>query len=109
MNVNEQSTRHAKWQALVEEQEKSGVSQTEFCKQHNIAFSQFGYYRGLLKAKTHPKPKQPPLFSPVQIQKVSTKISEEIKIILPNGFQCYLPASIEITQIKRLMEALLSC
>lgn len=51
MNVTKKSEHHAKWQSLIEEQEKSGLSQTEFCKQHSIAISQFGYYRGLLKAK----------------------------------------------------------
>ncbi len=109
MNVNKHPERYAKWKALVEEQEKSGASQTEFCKRHNIAVSQFGYYRGLLKAKERVGSRSSQLFSPVQIKKPETKISDEIKIILPNGFQCYLSTLMDVTQIKRLMEALLSC
>jgi hypothetical protein len=109
MNVSEEPGRYSKWQALVEEQEKSGLSQTEYCKQHNIVISQFGYYRGLLKAKERAQSRKPGLFSSVRIKKSETKISDEIKIVLPNGFQCYLPASIDAVQIKRLMEALLSC
>ncbi len=109
MNVTKKSANHAKWQSLIDEQEKSGLSQAEFCKQQNIAIAQFGYYRGLLKAKDQAKLKKPELFSPVQIKKQDTKSSDEIKIVLPNGFQCYFPASIDSIQIKRLMEALLSC
>ena|SRR5579871_1061122 len=109
MNVTKKSANHAKWQSLIDEQEKSGLSQAEFCKQQNIAIAQFGYYRGLLKAKDQAKLKKPELFSTVQIKKQDTKSSDEIKIVLPNGFQCYFPASIDSIQIKRLMEALLSC
>lgn len=109
MNIAKKPEHHAKWQALIEEQEKSGLSQAEFCKQHNIAVSQFGYYRGLLKAKDQAKLRKSGLFSPVQIKKQDTKLSEEIKIVLPNGFQCYFSSSIDSMQIKRLMEALLSC
>lgn len=109
MNVTKKSEHHAKWKALIDEQEKSSLSQAEFCKQHNIAVSQFGYYRGLLKAKDRANLKKPELFSPVQIKKIDTKQSHEVKIVLPNGFQCYFPASVDSMQIKRLMEALLSC
>ena len=109
MNVAKKSEHHAKWQALIEEQEKSGLSQTDFCKQHNIVLTQFGYYRSLLKLKDRPKLKKPDVFTPVQIKKPDTSLSFEIKIVLPNGFQCYFPASIDSMQIKRLMEALLSC
>ena len=109
MNIIDQSGRHAKWQVLVEDQEKSGLSQTEFCKQHNLAVSQFGYHRRSLKARERVQSAKPELFSAVQIKKPETKMSDEIKIVLPNGFQCYLPASIDSMQIRRLMEALLSC
>jgi|SRR5579872_2377596 len=109
MNIAKKSENRVKWQSLIEEQEKSGLSQAEFCKQRNITMAQFGYYRGLLKAKDQAKLKKPELFSPVQIKKEDTKLSGKIKIVLPNGFQCYFPASVDSMQIKRLMEALLSC
>src|SRR5579883_1814193 len=109
MNAIEQSDRHTKWRTLIDEQEKSGLSQSEFCRQHNIVFSQFGYYRGILKANNRTPSKKTELFSPVQFKKSETKLSDEIKIILPNGFQCYLPVSIDSLHMKKLMEVLLSC
>lgn len=109
MNANEQPDRYTKWRTLIDEQEKSGLSQSEFCRQHNIVFSQFCYYRGILKANDHSRSKKPELFSPVQFKKSETKLSDEIKIILPNGFQCHLPVSIDSLQLKKLMEVLLSC
>jgi len=109
MSTAKKSANHAKWQSLIEEQEKSGLSQAEFCKKRNIAIAQFGYYRGLLKSKDQSKLRKPEVFSPIQIKKQDIKSSDEIKIVLPNGFQCYFPSSIDSMQIKRLMEALLSC
>ena len=35
MNATEKSTRRDQWLEIVEKQEKSGLSQTEFCKQNN--------------------------------------------------------------------------
>lgn len=109
MNAPEQTERHAKWKLLIEEQEKSGLSQAEFCKQHNINAAQLSYYRGIFKEKTRSAIKNVPLFSPIQIKKSETKLSEEIKIILPNGFHCYFSTSIEVLQIKKLIEVLLAC
>ncbi len=40
-----------KWKILIEEQEQSGLSQINFCKQKNLSSAQFGYYRGILKPK----------------------------------------------------------
>ncbi len=109
MNKDIKSENRVKWQSLIEEQEKSGLSQAEFCKQRNITIAQFGYYRGLLKTKDQSKLRKPEVFSPIEIKKQDPKLSNEIKVVLPNGFQCYFPASVDSMQIKRLMEALLSC
>lgn len=109
MNIGKKLENRVKWQSLIEEQEKSGLSQAEFCKQRNIAIAQFGYYRGLLKAKDQAKFKKPELLSPIKIKKQDTKSLDEIKIVFPNGFQCYFPTSIDSIQIKRFMEALLTC
>jgi hypothetical protein len=37
MHKNEQNSRHEKWQAIIKEQEASGLSQAQFCKEHNIS------------------------------------------------------------------------
>ncbi|MEO8402930.1 MAG: hypothetical protein ABI597_14250 [Gammaproteobacteria bacterium] len=109
MNVDEQAARHAKWQALIEEQERSGQTQAGFCKQREVSSAQFSYYRGLIKAKTNNKLTDSNLFSAIHMKKNESNSLAEIRIILPNGFQCYLPSQIDISQVKKLMEALLSC
>ena len=109
MNVNENPDHYEKWKLLIDQQEKSGQLQTEFCKQHGISVAQLGYYRGLLKTKKQSTVKNPPLFSPVKIKNPETKKAEEIKIALPNGFHCYFPPTIEVIQIKKLIEVLLAC
>lgn len=108
MSVVEKIDPHFKWKVLIAEHEKSGLSQVEFCKERNIKLSHFGYYRSIIKSKNHANTNSK-LFSAVQIKKPELNLSAEIKIILPNGFQCMIPSAIDSLQLKRIMEALLSC
>lgn len=108
MDSIEKIDRYATWKNLVAEQEKSGLSQIEFCKSRNLTTSKFGYYRSVIKSQekviTNKK-----LFSAVQIKPTEQPKTCEIKIILPNGFQCVMPSTINATHVKQLIEALLSC
>lgn len=108
MESPEKQARYSQWRQLVSEQEASGLSQTEFCKQHNLVVSTFGYYRRVIKSKEKIGSDKK-LFSPIQIKNRELIKSSDIKIILPNGFQCIISYAMEISQIKQLMEALLSC
>ena len=103
------SERRAKWLELVEKQEQSGLSQTEYCKQHNITLPQFSYYRGLLKSRGKILPQKIKAFTPIKINKIEPNTSSDIRIVLPNGFQCFIPCSVDTHHVKRLMEVLLSC
>jgi hypothetical protein len=47
-------------------------------------------------------------FTPMQVKKAET-IASEIKLVLPNGFQCFFPGKIDPYQVKQLLEVLLSC
>jgi hypothetical protein len=38
-------------QKIIEEQERSGLSQSEYCKQHNLDVARLSYYRGRFKLK----------------------------------------------------------
>lgn len=108
--VIENEERHAEWYKLVEDQEKSGLSQKEFCNQQNLVLSKFVYYRCLLKNKEKTATLNKASFTPVKVlPKETTTISGEIKLSLPNGFQCAFPSYIESIQIKRLVEVLLTC
>jgi hypothetical protein len=109
LNSTIQSNRHTNWKELIEEHEKSGLSQTEFCKKNEIDLAKFGYHRGRMKSKDNNSTGNKKLFTPIQIKKNEINSSAEIRIILPNGFQCFIPTSTEICHVKRLIEALLSC
>lgn len=108
MSSTKNPDQNIQWEELISKQEKSGLSQKEFCKQNNIRLPQLGYHRGLIKSKERIKKNQK-LFSEVQIKQPTLNVTSEIKIILPNGFQCFISSTIDTLQVKRLMEALLSC
>lgn len=103
MTTDEQKSRYEKWQELIKEQEVSGLSQAQFCKERNISSAQLGYYRSVLK----PKQTQIGSFTPVAIKQASS--SKDIRITLPNGFQCIFPSDLTASQIKEWIMVLLSC
>lgn len=106
----EHQKKHADWQQLVEEQQNSGLSQKVFCEQKSIILSKFGYYRSILKNDGAKSTIKPTSFVPVKIStKEHTVPSSEIKLSLPNGFQCTFQSTIDPAQIKRFVEVLLSC
>lgn len=107
MTISEQNQKYAHWQKLVDEQQASGLSQKEFCEQRDLVLSQFVYYRCQFKNKLTTKEQG---FAPVKIatqERVTS--SGDIKLMLPNGFQCIFASHTEPSQIKRLVEVLLSC
>jgi hypothetical protein len=107
---NHSQEKHAKWRKLVEEQQASGLSQKEFCMKRELVLSQFVYYRCQIKNVTRAEPAVIHNFAPVKISSQEKGLlSTEIKLLLPNGFQCIFPSQIEANQVKRLVEVLLSC
>lgn len=110
-NTSLRTQRWAKWQALVEEQEASALSQISFCQQKNIVLSQFVYYCGLIKRKnsTRTETFMPETVVPIQLKSHEKKSTDDIKISLPNGFQCVFPCSVDTLSLKRWLEVLLSC
>lgn len=98
------------WKKLIEEQEKSGLSQAAYCKQHGFNLAKLGYHRGRLKIKQikQSTSNNNPEFKPVKITS-AVSATEEIKITLPNGFQCTLSSQVDILKVKKLIEVLLSC
>jgi hypothetical protein len=103
MDKEEQKTRREKWLEIINEQEKSGLSQTQFCKENNISAPQLSYYRGRFK----PKQISAGTFTPVTIKQQET--IKDIRLTLPNGFQCTFPSDLSASHIKDLIKALLSC
>jgi hypothetical protein len=109
MQHNSENKSHIDWTSLIAEQEKSGVSQKEFCIQRGLALSQFVYHR-CSKNKSKVTQAEKPALKPVKVvSKESYTASGDIRLSLPNGFQCSFPCSFDVIQVKRLIEVLLSC
>jgi len=105
MQQNSEAKSQIDWKILIAEQENSGLSQKEFCNQRGLVLSQFVYHRCSSKNKKTQITK--PSMKPVKV--VGSEIHGDIRISLPNGFQCSFPCSLDMNQIKRLVEVLLSC
>lgn len=109
MKNDEQNLRREKWAKLVDDYEKSDMTQKAFCEQHQLSLPQLVYYYSQFKPKKNLL-KNKPTFTQVKIATQEKNVSTgEIKLSLPNGFQCSFPSLIDISQVKRLIEVLLSC
>jgi hypothetical protein len=85
------------------------MTQKAFCDQRNLSLPQLVYYHGLFK-REKASSSDAVSFVPVKIpSRDKPVVTNEIKLSLPNGFQCAFPIHIEAAQIKRLVEVLLSC
>lgn len=71
----------SEWAAIIAEQRASGLSQSSFCRQENIAESSFGYWQKKLKPEPEKK------FIQVLPEKAPERKMEgkEIEISLPYG------------------------
>ncbi len=105
MHQNLEANSRPDWKSLIAEQEGSGLSQKEFCKQRGLVLSQFVYHRCSFKNKNIQTVK--PALRPVKV--IGNESSVDIRVSLPNGFQCSFPCSIDMSQVKRLIEVLMSC
>jgi len=109
MKNGEQKQRREKWKKLVDDYAKSGMTQKAFCEQNQLNLPQLVYYHSQFKPGKQ-LPESKPTFAPVKIAAQEKNIPPgEIKLSLPNGFQCAFPSYIDINQVKRLVEVLLSC
>lgn len=109
MQQNSENKSRIDWKSLITEQENSGLSQKEFCNQRGLVLSQFVYYR-CSKNKSKTTQAAESLLKPVKVvSKESSATSGDIRLSLPNGFQCSFPCSFDAIQVKRLIEVLLSC
>lgn len=109
MKDNEQKQRRATWRKIVDEYVTSDITQKAFCELHNVSLPQFVYYHGQFRRQKEPQAVTPG-FVPVKIPHLEKLVTvSEIKLSLPNGFQCTFPSHTDAVQIKRLVETLLSC
>lgn len=108
LNSKQKKTRE-KWRSLIAEYNKSDLSQNDFCKKHGISKSGFFYYKALFKSPKAIVKNDLSLFSEIKIPQRELSKQPEIKIRLPNGFECVISGNLDGCDLKELMRVLLSC
>lgn len=109
MKDNEQIQRRDTWRKIVDEYLASDMTQKAFCEQHNVSLPQFVYYHGKFRSEKEQSGAMS-TFVPVKIPHHEKPVaSSDIKLTLPNGFQCVFPSHVDVVQIRRLVEVLQSC
>ncbi len=108
MKDDEQNKRRDQWRKIIHEYLQSGMTQKAFCEQRGLSLPQLVYYNGQFKVGKISS--ENASFVPVKMTiQDKTKAASEIKLSLPNGFQCTFPSYTDTAQIKKLVEVLLSC
>lgn len=79
--TTEQKRTH--WQSHIDNWQQSGVSQTEYYKQHGLKLANFGYWRTRLN-----KPKRPHNLIPVDLV-----TNAQARLSLPNGIRLEVPVN----------------
>lgn len=98
------------WKYLIDEKKRNKLKLNDFCKEKNITPAQYYYYHALLnRTKKITDKKEVSQITPVKI--INSNIQEQtvIRFILPNSLQCFLPRGMPLSEIKAMLEALMSC
>jgi hypothetical protein len=101
----------AKWRELVSEQEQSGQSAAAFCRDRELAGSQFIYWkRRLREAERAPfvEVQLAPTGAEPQVQARALE-STTIEVRLRNGRSLMVPASFEARHLRALLAVVESC
>jgi len=93
--------------AIMREFESSHQTQPEFCKERNLAFNTFAYYRRQYLAQQKVSPKASSPF--VEIQVPPKMGVEPFSLSFPNGIKLCLPQQFDDRQLAKLIEVLRVC
>jgi len=98
------------WKILIDEKKRSKLKLKDFCKDKNITPAQYYYYHALLnRSKKITTKKEISQITPVKIINSTLPEQNLIRFILPNSLQCFLPRNMHLSEIKAMLEALMSC
>jgi len=89
------------WKIHLETWEESGLPQKEYCRQHNLIYHRFVYWKARFKSKN----------LPVKFVQVASSISFNpgpffLKLNLPQGCQVEVPDDFSEDTLKRLLATL---
>lgn len=108
------------WATIIERYKSSGLSQPEFCKQHELSWNQFQYrwnrYNSAAKSKARIaaiETKMKPSFETITIANPSIKTKQgsgisELVIHLPNQVRCDVSIDLGSNEFSILLKQLVS-
>jgi hypothetical protein len=102
---NTKTSKREYWQDQIEKWQESNLSQSAFCKQSGVKLSTFMYWRSVLSPLEN---KKMPIFAPLKIIKneITHEMDAKIEIKLITGHVVYLPTTIGIHEITKLIHSL---
>ena len=96
-----QSEKHQHWTAIVSNQQESGLSVPQFCKEHDINYATFHYWLKKLKQTDDEQ-----VVHQVVMNDRPPLGLEAVVVHLPNGLRAELPTSLPLAQIQTWLKAL---
>jgi hypothetical protein len=89
------------WKTHLENWEESGQNQREYCRQHNLIYHRFVYWKARFKSRN----------LPVKFVQVASSVSFNpgpffLKLHLPRGCQVEIPDDFSEDTLKRLLTTL---
>src|ERR1700734_2297021 len=105
MDIAEMSTPKPSpaWQDLIEAFKKSGLSQTAFCRQEKISYSNFNLQYRKFRRPDRTSDAKKEKFLAVRVNNTTKCLATEIQVTLPNGFRCQIPAGVQANDLKSLI------
>jgi hypothetical protein len=80
---------------------RSGLSQKEYCQEHGISYSTFGYYRMRQLRALQDSSVAAPGFLPVHVEPPQAKTPFEL--VYPSGAFLRIPADVSTEELKALI------
>lgn len=92
------------WPLIIKQWNESNLSQSAFCKLHNVDYNQFLYNRSKITHNDGTKPR----LLPVEILPNTTQSPLNNQFILhyPNGLKLSIPSSVDPVALKSLLSCL---
>ncbi|WP_318452395.1 IS66 family insertion sequence element accessory protein TnpA [Photobacterium leiognathi] len=95
-----QVEKHQHWINIISNQQESGLSVPQFCKQHDINYATFHYWLKKLQQTDEEQ-----IIHQV-IMNDSLPLESVVVVHLPNGLKVELPTSLSLAQIQTWLKAL---
>lgn len=92
------------WVAKIQQWEKSGLSQSAFCKKYSVTPSSFYYWKSRLLNQKKNKPAKSNRFTPIEIQK--TRPTQDVmRLMLPSGVRIEIPLTISSDKLTGILKS----